>query len=337
MRLGTITRLALLAALATGCAAASADAEAIKIGLGKTAANGANFIAIEKGYYKAEGLDAEIAYFDSAEPIAVAVVSGAVDFGATGPGGAFYNLAGQNAVRIIAGLASEGPGFPVFVFGVSNAAYANGLKTYKDFGGHSGSVTQLGAAAHYAYALLEAKHGIDPNGVRIVPLQSQANQISGLTGGQTDTAIILATLALPAVNRGDIKSLGFVGEEVSFQTGIIFTAAKTADNNRDRVERFLRGHRKGARDYHDAFVGPDGKRRNDGPGVTDILAIISKYVAQSPEQVKASIAYVDPNAALDTADIARQIAWYQSQGMVKAGVTPEQAYDKRYVVQLAAG
>ena len=115
-----------------------------------------------------------------------------------------------------------------------------------------------------------------------------------------------------------------VGEEVSFQTGIIFTAAKTADNNRDRVEHFLRGYRKGARDYHDAFVGPDGKRRNNGPGVTEILAIISKYVGHSPEQVKASIAYVDPNAALDTADIARQIAWYQSQGMVKAGVTPEQ-------------
>jgi NitT/TauT family transport system substrate-binding protein len=326
MRLGTIIRLALLAVLATGSAAISAHAEAIKIGLGKTAANGANFIAIEKGYYKAEGLDAEIAYFDAAEPIAVAVVSGAVDFGATGPGGAFYNLAGQNAVRIIAGLASEGPGFPVFVFGVSDAAFANGLKSYRDFGGHSGSVTQLGAAAHYAYALLEAKYGIDPSGVRIVPLQSQANQISGLTGGQ----------ALPAVNRGDIKSLGFVGEEVSFQTGIIFTAAKTADNNRDRVERFLRGYRKGARDYHDAFVGPDGKRHNDGPGITEILGIISKYVSQSPEQVKASIAYVDPNAALDTADIARQIAWYQSQGMVKAGVTTEQAYDKRYVIPLSS-
>ena len=86
--------------------AAPAEAnDIIKIGAVKVAANGPNFIALEKGYFAAEGLTAEITFFESAEPIAVAVVSGSIDFGATGPGGAFYNLAGQNAVRIISGLA----------------------------------------------------------------------------------------------------------------------------------------------------------------------------------------------------------------------------------------
>ena len=249
-----------LAAAALLLASAAMAAEPVKLGAVKVAANGPNFIALEKGYFATEGLDVTINFFQSAEPIAVAVVSGAIDFGATGPGGAFYNLAGQNAVRIVSGLAREAPGFPVFVFAVSNQAFKAGFTGYQAMGGRSLSVTQLGSPSHYAAALLETKYGVDPKSVRILPLQSQVNQISAVTGGQADSGIILATIATPAINKGDIVRLGYVGDETPFQTGILFTSAKATNDRRDVVERYLRAFRKGARDYHDAFIGADGKR-----------------------------------------------------------------------------
>ncbi|MGY4483701.1 ABC-type nitrate/sulfonate/bicarbonate transport system substrate-binding protein [Bradyrhizobium sp. LM3.2] len=43
----------------------------------------ANFIAVEKGYYADEGLDITLAYFDAAQPVAVAVSAGACDIGIT--------------------------------------------------------------------------------------------------------------------------------------------------------------------------------------------------------------------------------------------------------------
>jgi NitT/TauT family transport system substrate-binding protein len=100
VRMRFIAIIALIA-LAAGSAQA---ADHVKIGVVKVAANGPNFIAMDKGYFAAEGIDAEILPFDSAEPIAVAIVSGDIDFGATGPGAAFYNLAGQNKIRIVSGL-----------------------------------------------------------------------------------------------------------------------------------------------------------------------------------------------------------------------------------------
>src|ERR1700749_1947194 len=123
-------------------------ADHVKIGVVKVAANGPNFIAMDKGYFAAEGIDAEILPFDSAEPIALAIVSGDIDFGATGPGAAFYNLARQNKIRIVSGLARDVPGFPVFAFVVSNQAYAAGFTNYAALGGHSISTTQFGAPSH---------------------------------------------------------------------------------------------------------------------------------------------------------------------------------------------
>src|SRR5271168_1281647 len=85
-------------------------AEAIKIGTLKLASYGAVYIAQEKGYFAAEGLAAELVFFESAEPIAVAIVSGAIDFGVSGTSGGLYSLAGQGALRIIAAGAHEAPG-----------------------------------------------------------------------------------------------------------------------------------------------------------------------------------------------------------------------------------
>jgi hypothetical protein len=47
-----------------------------------------------------------------------------------------------------------------------------------------------------------------------------------------------------------------------------------------------------------------------------------------------SVGYVDPELRLAVKDIARQIAWYRSQGMVKGEVTVDQVIDRRYVVDL---
>ncbi|HWE72557.1 MAG TPA: ABC transporter substrate-binding protein [Stellaceae bacterium] len=325
--------LTILAALTLGARAEAADQ--VKVGVVKVAANGPNFIAKDRGYFAAEGIDAEILSFDSAEPITVAIVSGDIDFGATGPGAAFYNLAGQNKIRIISGLARDVPGFPVFTFVVSNQAYDAGFKTYAALGGHSISTTQVGAPSHYAINLIEQKFNVDPKTVRVVPLQSLPNQISATAGGQVDAGVVLATIATPAINRGALKLVGYVGDVTPIQTGALFTSGKHADQDQDLVKRFLRAFRKGALDYRNAFVAPDEKRR-DGPDAAAILDIIAKYVGQSPEQLRAGISYIDAQATLDVTDIQRQLAWFKTQGMVKQEVRDDQVYDKRYVIPLAA-
>ncbi len=120
-------------------------AETVKLGLLKFATNAPVFIALDKGYFTAHGLDVQLVYFDAAQPIAVAAVSGAIDVGMTGIAGGFYNLAGKGALEIIAAQSREEPGYPNNAFLVSDKAWDAGLQSYKDLPGHTLAVTTIGS------------------------------------------------------------------------------------------------------------------------------------------------------------------------------------------------
>lgn len=312
----------------------SATAEAIKIGTLKIGAYAPLFVAVEKGYFAAENLTPEVDYFQSAQPVAVGIAGGSVDFGVTGTSGGLFSLCGQGALRIIGGGPHEMPGFEFFVAAASDRAYAAGLKSYKDLAGHNFATTQIGSPTHYSLALLEEKYKLDPATIRVLPLQSLPNQMSALAGGQADATIVNATAALPAVQRGDIKLLGTIGDETPWQVGVVYTSTKMANDRHDTVERFLRAYRRGARDYHDAIAGPDGKP-HDGPTTAAILAIVAKYTGQTPEQIKLALAYSDAEAKLDVKDVMHQVAWFTAQNLVKGPITETEVIDSRYVVPLS--
>jgi hypothetical protein len=189
--LGRVAAIFIATALFVACvpAVARADADKIKLGVG-TGGVGHLAIAQEQGYFAAENLTVEFVHFEAAEPIAVAVAAGSVDFGATGLSGALYSLGAQGLIKIIAGSISEVPGFQFLTFVVSNQAYAAGWTQFKDLGGHAVAVPQIGSPSHYSLALIAEKYHVDLAGVRVLPVQSVPNSISAATGGQADAAII---------------------------------------------------------------------------------------------------------------------------------------------------
>jgi NitT/TauT family transport system substrate-binding protein len=315
-----------------GLAASAAHAESLKIGISKIIGYGSVGIAQEKGYFKAEGLDTELVYFDSAQPIAVAAVAGSIDFGIAGATAGLYSLAGQGALKIIAGSVRELPGFHNIAFLASNKAYAAGMTSFKDLAHHSVAITQIGTPLHYGLARLVAKYGIDLASIRVLPLQSNTNVNSALVGGQVDAAAFAVTPALPLIERGDVKLMGWVGDEVPGLPGaVLFTQTKIADERADTVKRFLKAYRRGARDFHAAFVGPDDKRR-DGPLAPSILAILAKFTGLTPAQAALAIPYVDPEGRLDIKGVLAQIDWYKSQNLLKGQVDGNAVIDRRYVI-----
>ena len=314
-------------------AAGAARAEPLKIGAIKTAGAGPLFIAIDKGYFAAEGFDPQMVFFDAAPPVAVAVVSGAIDFGVTGISAGFFNLAGHGELRIVGAQGRESPGFHNVVLLTSRKAYDGGLKTLAGLGGRSVAITGTGTPGHYAVGLAATKYHFNIATVRFLSLGGVPNIVSALTGGQADAGATVVTVPMvPAISRGDFKVLGWVSDEFPFQDRAIFVSTKTADD-RDKVERFLRAFRKGAQDYHDAFIGPD-ERPKDGPTAQAMIDLIAQHVGQKPEAVRLGLAYVDPTFRVDVKSVERQVAWYKSQGMVKPDVDADAIIDKRYVVPL---
>jgi NitT/TauT family transport system substrate-binding protein len=314
--------------LQTFTVAAAAQAEAIKVGVLRASGDAPAFIAQAKGLFAAEGLQSELVFFESAQPIAVATASGDVDFGVAGFTGGFYGLASQGVLRVIAGFAHEKPGFDYQPILASNKAWDSGLKSIKDFPGHSYGVSQIGAPSQYALGIIAVKYGFDVKSMRLLPLQTVGNIAAAVASGQADTAMMPGNAGAPLIARGQAKLLGWVGNEAPYQIGGVFVSAKTADTRGDTVRAFMRAFQKASRAYYDAFCA-SGKRA-DGPTAPEIAAIIAKAVNQPVADATRYLPYDDPDARLDFADVARQYAWYKDQGMVKGTVESSAMIDRRY-------
>jgi NitT/TauT family transport system substrate-binding protein len=293
--------------------------ERLRVGVLKLASSGGVFIAADRGYFTSQGIEVELRFFDAAQPIAVAAVAGDVDLGVTGLTAGFYNLAGKGALRIIAGQSREEPGYHLIAYLASNRAYDAGLTGLDDLPGHSVGISQVGSTFHYSVGLLAEKLGFSLTSLKLVPLQSMGNMAAAVKGNQIDASLIPATIALPMMAHGEAHGLGWVGDETPWQLGAIFATARAITERRGALEKFLSGYRRGARALYDAFL-PDDITLQRPSGADDLLEIIAKYTGQSPAQLRDGIPYVDPEAKLLVDDIYRQVAWYQSQGLVDRSV-----------------
>src|SRR5215469_13482630 len=180
----------LLALALLGFFAAGAEAETVKVGTTRLIGYVGVPVGLAHGYFKAEGLDVEQMYFDSAQPIAVAAASGDIDFGIAGPSAGFYNLAAQGQVKMVGASGGDGKGFHALEFLASNKAWEAGLKTPHDLPGHSVAITQLGTALHNVIGILAERDRFPMSAIEVKPLQSNNVVTSALIGGTVDAAVM---------------------------------------------------------------------------------------------------------------------------------------------------
>jgi len=305
--------LSIAAALAL--AATPALAEKTSLSVLKLASSGPVFLAQDLGHFAAEGLEVEFKFFAAAQPVAVAVVSGDAEFGVTGLTAGFYNLAGKGALKIIAGQSREQPGYKLSAYMVSNQAFAAGVRSPADFGGRSFAMTQVGSTFHYMVGLLAEKKGFDLSKNRLLALQSIPNMVSALQGGQADTAILPSTVAVPMMDRGDAKIVGWAGDETPWQLGALFTSPKMIDGKKATVERFVRAYKKGVAAYDLAF-----QKKGDQAATDKALDILAKYTEQQKGAIAAGLPYIEPEARFSAKDIAKQVAYWQAQGQADKSI-----------------
>ncbi len=324
--------LACCCLLALVLGSAGALAEEIRIGVLHLASSGPIFIADDKGYFKDEGLLAKLVYFQAAQPVAVAVVSGDIDVGVTAFTAGFFSLAGKGGITVIGAQSREEPGYRLIAYVAADKAYDAGFKSLKDFPGKKIAITQVGSSFHYSLGLLAQKLGFPLASVDLVPMQSLPNMASALEGNQVDGALMPATTAVPLVERGKAHLLGWVGDETPWQLGALFTSPKEVAEHRATLEKFVRAYQKGARYYYDQLLAKDAAGKVvGGPERASALALIGKYIGQPPEQVAKSIAFIDPEGRLLVADVYHQVAWYQAQGLLDKSVDAKTFLDLSFI------
>lgn len=323
---------AALMAAAAGVAVPATAAEKVVICALTFVSSAPLFIAADKGYYAAEGLDAELKFFRAAQPVAVGIASGDCDFGVTGFTAGFFNLAAKGALKVIGAQSREEPGFDFVGFIASNQAYEAGLKSVTDLPGHSVGMTQVGSTMHYMVGMLRDKYGWADDAVALKPLQSVPNMIAAIKGGQVDAVPLPAHIVAKLVGDGNAKLIGWVHEHTPWQLGGLFTSSRNVQERRPTVEAFVRAYRKAAKDYHAAFNALDASgKRVFGPDAEALVPTLEKYTKASPAAIYKGAPFIDPDGRLKVDQLIGQVEWMKKAGLVEAGLDPMSFIDLSFV------
>ncbi len=315
--------------------------EPMRIGLLHTLSPAPLYIAMERGYFQDEGLDASFRFFEAAQPIAAAAVSGDIDVGITALTGGFYSLAGRGTLKVIGGGLHERQGFEGTALVVSNKAYDAGLTSAAKLPGHSLGITQFGSSFHYIAGRIAEAEGFDLSSVALRPLQSIGNMLAAVRTGQIDATMNVASLVKPLDAAGQAHVVAWIGDIVPYQITAVFAPTRMIEDHADALHRFARAYQKGVADYRRAFLRHDAAGRPVHDAETDaVIPLIRKYVFASDPDARRKIidgaGYYDEGGKLDVADVAAQLRWFIAEGLVKQKIDPAEIIDTRFLGALPA-
>jgi NitT/TauT family transport system substrate-binding protein len=191
----------------------------------------------------------------------------------------------------------------------------------------------MGTGLQYNLGRIAAHEQFDASTVTLLPLQSNPNIASALSGGRADAATFDSTNAIPLIQKGEVKLIGWVGDLTGYTpTFFMFASQEMVEHHADTARRFLAAYRKATEDYYRAFTDAEGLRK-DGPTAAAMLDIIAKWIDQAPERVKLGLPYFDREARVDMAAVQDQLDWYRSIGAIKESLLAANIVDKRFAVE----
>lgn len=331
-----IRRLAVALPLIAALLSPASAQERVTVGTQRLVSSGALFLAAVNGYFKAEGLDLEMTAYPTAANVVEGLAGGATDFGVAEFTGAAFNLAGKGAIKAIAAQVREKHDYDGNEIVASNTGYARGIRKPEDIAGKSFAVADLGTASHFQLGQIARVKHFDLNSVTLKPMRNYDGVARAIIDGDVDAAILPAQLARDLLTASQGKLVGWVSEIDEPQMGALFASAVTLTTRRATVEKFLRAYRRGAADYAAALMRLDKySKRVDDAKAQAAAASIARYVypgkTDAAAMVHAGAYYMDPQAKLDTADLARQIEWYKSQGLIDSSVAMRDVVDSTFI------
>lgn len=323
--------LALIGSASAAALAAPSRAATKKITVGalRFTSHSGSFVAFERGYFRDAGLEVEFKFFQAAQPMAVAIASGDIDYAVTAISGGLISLAQKGAIKVIGGALSEEKGIDGQKILASNDAHAAGLTAPAALDGKTWAVTQAGSSFHYMGSKIAAAEGVS---LKYRPLQKVGAIIGALKSSQVDAWSIVPHIAKGLGGAGAVQIIGSVADYIpNYQVTTVFTSADTAANDRATTEAFLSAFGAGVDDFNAALV---DKTAGDGE---DMVRLIHKYVyadrpfEKASKSIRAGAMRINAKSVLNVASVEDQLNWFKSEGLVDQSITLETILDTSYV------
>ncbi|WP_298913771.1 ABC transporter substrate-binding protein [uncultured Roseobacter sp.] len=320
------------AATALGLAApAYASGKKITVGALRFTSHSGSFIAFERNYFADAGLDVDLKFFQAAQPMAVAIASGDVDYAVTAISGGLVSLADKGAIKVIGGALSEEPGIDGQKILASDAAFQAGLTTPAALDGRTFGMSTAGSSFHYMGSKVAVAEGAT---LSFKPLQKVGAIIGALKSGQIDAWSIVPHIAKPLAGSGAVHIIGSIADYLpDYQVTTVFTSAANASDEPVLTQGFLGAYSKGVADYNATMIAQESGQE----GIDAMVDLIHKYVYTDRPREKAAPSIINgtmrlnEGAKLNVASVRDQLEWFQAEGLVDAGITLDTLLDTSFV------
>jgi len=246
---------------------------------------GIYFMAIEKGFFKNQGLDVEFVELRGDADVVRALLADQCDTAEGSPGPDLVAIDRGAPMKFIG---SSMIGYPYALFVSKN------INSWADLNGKTLGTSAPGATPELIAREMIKRKGGNPDTLQIANVGGTSGRIKALAGGKID-ATAASTEYIPEQEKLGIKALGLASEIVpEWPRFVISVQQKTLASKRDDVVKFMAGYIQGlnyAMDHRDETIALGAK-------VTKIAATEPIFAAVFDEAKKGN--YVSPTAEIPT-------------------------------------
>jgi NitT/TauT family transport system substrate-binding protein len=299
----------------------------VNIGVIGATSDAAFYIADRKGYFKAEGIDANITNFKNSAEMIAPLGSGQLDVAAGATAAGLYNSVGRGIdIKIVADKGSMPRGYGYMPLLVRKDLIESGkFKGLKDMKGLKvGSQSPGGAALSTLNEALK-KGGVAYKDVELVYM-GHAQLAFALQNKALDAAFVTEPSATRAVQNGSAVRFA-EGDDVypGQQLAVVLYGGHFVKSKPELAKKVMRAYIRAARDYNDALK--DGKLA--GPNADEIISILVQSTPEKDQKIyREMIANgTHPDGKVDVASIKKDYQFFKEQGLLTAEVDVDKVVD----------
>jgi NitT/TauT family transport system substrate-binding protein len=341
---GSRARIARRAFLIGGSAAIAVRAPAraqalapVKLASAGIASDIGFFLAHKKGYFRAEGLDVEVAQMANAPAMIGPLGRGQLDVGAGTVAASLYNAVAQKiAIRAVADKGSMRLGYGFSGLLVRKDLVDSGrYKSYADLKGMKLAVGTFGSANSSAMNEALKKGGLKwSDAASIVALQFPQHIVAyqnkaidaSMTNEPTSTTAVRNGLAVRIAGNDEIYP--------EQQTAVVIFSEIFGRERPEHALKFMRAYIRAVREYNDALK--DG--RIAGPNADEVIAVLTEYTFIKDPKIHRSItpAAIDPDGRMSLAGLRNDLAFFKEQKLIQdAEASVERIIDASFAERAA--
>jgi NitT/TauT family transport system substrate-binding protein len=270
------------------------------------------FIALERGYFAAEGLDVELIPLRTDQ--VAALLTGDLDFGISGVDGSVFNAALRGVgVKVVCYNITFTPGDISAGFVVRKEHIDSGrYRELKDFQGYTIALRSSASSLMHRDHLM-ARAGLTPEDVQTVTLDFPA-MVPALANRAVDAAYLAEPFISIAEAQGVAQQVMPMGDlEPNSIGSVMMISPRFAEQQPEAARRFVTAHMRGQRDYYRAVQLDEGGR-------DEIVQILIKHTPIKDPNLytKLLTSAVDPNSEMDPRPLEALQDYY-----LKLGVVPQ--------------